>query len=87
MTLITPEKFESGDFSSWLRQFDCCAAANGWSDARKLAILPAFLRGPAASHYYSLDEDHKDSFAHLVEHLCVALCPVVNHEKHYTVFE
>ena len=87
MASITPEKFESGDFSSWLRQFDCCATANGWTDAKKLAILPAFLRGPAASHYYSLDEDQKDSFAHLVEHLRAALCPAVDREKHYTIFE
>ena len=39
------------------------------------------------SHYYSLDVDQKDSFVHLVEHICAALCPAVDREKHYTVSE
>ena len=87
MTSITPEKFDSGDFVSWLRQFDCCAAANGWNDTKKLAILPAFLRGPAASHYYSLAGDQRDTFALLVEHLRAALCPAVDREKYFAAFE
>ena len=87
MTSITPEKFDSGDFVSWLRQFDCCAAANGWNDTKKLAILPAFLRGPAASHYYSLTGDQRDTFASLVEHLRAALCPAVDREKYFAAFE
>ena len=29
---VVPEKFETGDFTVWLRNFECCATANGWKD-------------------------------------------------------
>ena len=41
---VIPEKFESGDFVAWLRNFECCATANNWSDADKLKKLPAKSR-------------------------------------------
>ena len=87
MTTITPEKLDFGDFVSWLYQFDCCAAANGWDDTKRLAILPVFLHGPAASHYFSLTGDQRDAFASLVKHLRVALCPAINREKYFAAFK
>ena len=30
MAAILPGKFDDGDFDAWLREFDACAAANGW---------------------------------------------------------
>ena len=64
---ITPEKFESGDIVSWLRQFECCASANNWHEKKKLAVLPAFLRGPAATYYHALADDKKNTYANLTK--------------------
>ena len=86
LSVIT-EKFESGDFVSWLRQFECCATANGWADADKLKKLPAFLRGPAAAYFHSLPDAQKDTYANLVKYLRVVLCPVVDRERFYADFE
>ena len=41
---VVPEKFECGDFLWWLRDFECCASANGWNAEKKLTVLPAFLQ-------------------------------------------
>ena len=84
---IVPERFESGDFPSWLRNFECCALANNWSAEDKLKKLPAFLRGPAATHYFSLADDHKASYDALTTHLRDALCPRVDRERFYAAFD
>ena len=84
---VVPEKFDSGDIVSWLRQFECCASANSWNDTKKLAVLPAFLRGPAATYYHSLAADQKDSYANLTKHLREALCPAVDRERYFADFE
>ena len=84
---ITPEKFESGDIVSWLRQFECCASANNWHENKKLAVLPAFLRGPAATYYHALADDKKNTYANLTKSLREALCPAVDREKHFAAFE
>ena len=86
-TSIIPEKFESGDISSWLRQFEVCAIANGWNNDKKLKILPAFLRGQAATHYFALDDDKKADYGELKKNLTSALCPPVDREKHYADFD
>ena len=59
---VVPEKFETGDFAAWLRNFERCAIANGWKEDEKLKKLPAFLRGPASSYYFSLAAEHKDTY-------------------------
>ena len=84
---VIPEKFESGDFVSWLRQFECCATANNWTDADKLRKLPAFLRGPAAAYFHGLPANQKDAYNTLVLHLREVLCPLVDREHHYADFE
>ena len=56
---VPPDKFDHGDFNSWLRNFDVCATANGWSDADKLRKFPAFLRGQASSFYHTLGGGHR----------------------------
>eukprot|EP00794_Sanderia_malayensis_P019333 gene19333-biopygen16220 len=84
---IIPEKFESGDFVAWLRNFECCASANGWKDEDKLKKLPAFLKGPAAAHFHGLVAEQKESYATLLAHLKKALCPVVNRELFYAEFD
>ena len=43
---VVPEKFETGDFAEWLRNFECCVAANGWKDDDKLKKLSTFLHLP-----------------------------------------
>ena len=84
---VVPEKFETGDFAAWLRNFECCATANGWKDDDKLKKLPAFLRGPASSYYFSLAAEHKDTYAHLIAQLKKVLCPVVARERYFAEFE
>ena len=84
---VVPEKFETGDFAAWLRNFECCATANGWKEDEKLKKLPAFLRGPASSYYFSLAAEHKDTYSHLTTQLQKALCPVVARERYFAEFE
>lgn len=36
---------------TWLNEFNATATANGWNDARKLQVVPAYLKGPAAVWY------------------------------------
>ena len=62
-TAILPSKFERGDLTTWLREYDACAEANGWAADAKIKKLPAFLRGESASHYYALEGDSRKSYA------------------------
>ena len=84
---IAPEKFECGDFLRWLRDFDCCASANGWNDERKLTVVPAFLWGQASSYFHTLAGDEKDTYEHLTSALRKCFCPKVAREQHYREFE
>ena len=84
---IFAEKFDSGDISSWLLQFNTCAAANNWNDAEKLKKLPAFLRGRAATHFYALTPDQKGDYDTLAVSLKDSLCPQVEREKYFAKFE
>ena len=86
MATILPEKLDHGDFPAWIRQFECCASANKWTDEDKALKLPAFLRGVAATHFHALSDAEKDSYAHLIENLKAALCPAVCKEVFYADF-
>ena len=67
---ILPDRYDGqGNFRHWLRHFDACGDANGWSDAEKLRKLPAFLRGRAATHLYSLTSAQCQSYANLKQSL------------------
>ena len=80
---ILPERFSDGDFRSWLNHFERCAIAKSWDATKHLAMLPAFLQGPAATYYESLPPEGKDTFAHLSEHLLACFSPLVDRERHY----
>ena len=82
---IAPEKFECGDFLWWLRDFDCCASANGWN--KEIDSLPAFLRGQASSYFHTLKGDEKDTYEHLTSALRKSFCSKVPLEQHYREFE
>lgn len=85
---ILPERYDGqGDFRLWLRHFDACGEANGWTDAAKLKKLPAFLRGRAATHFYSLTTEQQASYGDLKDNLQKSLCPPVEREKNYRLFE
>ena len=84
---VVPERFDSGDFAARIRYFDCCSDANGWTDAEKVRKLPAFLKGQAASYFFSLPTSSRDSYPHLVTALCQLLRPLVAQERHYASFE
>ena len=64
-----PEKFQFGDFLRWLRDFDCCASANGWNGEKKLRVLPAFLWRQASFYFHTLKGDEKDTYEHLTSAL------------------
>ena len=63
MAAILPGKFDDDDFDAWLREFDACAAANGWKVTEhtddKILKLPAFLRGRAACNFYAIPEGER----------------------------
>ena len=85
---ILPGKFDgSSDLSTWLREFDACCDANGWKTDDKIKKLPAFLRGPAASHFYAIDENERKSYDDAVKGLTAAMCPPAHREKFYREFE
>ena len=84
---ILPERFSDGDFGSWLQHFERCALANSWDDDKRLAMLPAFLQGPAATYFESLPTDRRDTIVHLRESLLACFSPLVDRECHYRKFE
>ena len=85
---ILPGKFDgSSDLATWLREFDACCDANGWKTDDKIKKLPAFLRGPAASHYYAIDENERKSYDDAVKGLTAAMCPPAHRERFYREFE
>jgi hypothetical protein len=48
VNLVKIESFDgTGDPIAWLEQFESAAVANGLTDARKLAVAPAYLTGTA----------------------------------------
>ena len=75
---IVPEKFDSCDFVTWLRQFEVCTAAK---------FLPTFLCGPAVTYFYSLDEGQRNVYGHLRASLTLHIYPAVYREKFYADFE
>ena len=84
---VLPDKFEHGDFNSWLRTFVVCATANGWSEEDKLRKLPAFLRGQAYSFYHTLAKADTDAYVHLASSLRRLLCPKISRERYYSEFD
>ena len=85
---ILPDRYDGqGDFRNWLRHFDACGDASGWSDSEKLRKLPAFLRGRAATHFYSLTDPQCADYATLKRNLQAPLCPPVERESNYRKFE
>ena len=86
-TQIMPERFSGGDFTTWLRHFDCCSTVNAWDDATHLLKLPAFLHGPAAVYFDSLAEEEKDTLPHLLASLQQCFTPAADREKFYQDFE
>ena len=73
--LALPEHLQDEDACSWFKQFEVCAAANGWDNAKKLLRLPTLLSGRAWAIYDSLDEESTDTYSHLKSALLQRLCP------------
>jgi hypothetical protein len=88
MASILPEKFDgSSDLATWLREFDACSLANDWKEEDKIKKLPAFLRGPAASHFYAIPPDDRKTYKDAVKMLIGAMCPTAQRENYYAEFE
>ena len=86
-TTILPTKCDGEDIVAWFREFDACSQANGWKDENKLKKLPAFLRGRAASHFYAIPDNEKTTYAAATQRLKEALCPLVERENYYALFD
>ena len=88
---ILPGRFDNGDFECWLREFNACCDANGWKVTEerddKILKLPAFLRGKAASHFYAIPAEKRTKFVDAVAELRKSLCPAVQRETFYALFE
>lgn len=85
---ILPGKFDgSSDVATWLREFDACSLANDWKDEDKIKKLPAFLRGPAASHFYAIAETDRRTYKDAAKMLVSAMCPTAQRENFYAEFE
>src|SRR5215469_12547953 len=39
---------------TWLNEFNLASAANGWNNARKIQVVPAYLKGAAAVWYQTV---------------------------------
>jgi len=84
---IYPERFLEGNFDTWLRHFDRCAAANEWDVATRVLKLPAFLQGPAATYLDSLSAEQRRTYDALVTNLKSCFAPSVDRERHYQQLE
>ena len=84
---IYPERFLEGNFDTWLRHFDRCAAANEWDVATRVLKLPAFLQGPAATYLDSFSAEQRRTYDALVTNLKSCFAPSVDRERHYQQFE
>ena len=58
------------DITSWLESFDCYVAFHNWSDERKSAVLPLFLKNSAKIYYSSLTPETNQNFGATAEVLC-----------------
>ena len=88
MTSILPGKFDgSSVLATWLREFDACSLANDWKEEEKIKKMPAFLRGPAASHFYAIPADDRKTYKNAVKMLIGAMCPTAHRENFYAEFE
>ena len=91
MAAILPGKFDDGDFDAWLREFDACAAANGWKVTEhtddKILKSPAFLRGRAACNSYAIPEGERRTYNDAVKSMRRALCPQAKRENFFSEFE
>ena len=83
---ILPSKFDVDDIVVWLREFDACALANGWKAEDKMKMLPAFLRGRAATHFYATPPEERATNDAATKKLKQALCPPVEREIYYAKF-
>lgn len=74
--LLMPDTYAGeSDFDSWERHFSACAAANGWTDDRKLLVLPTRLRGRAQRMYDHLASGEKETYRKLCEALSSKCSP------------
>ena len=80
-------KIQCNDIVAWLSKFDACALANGWKDDNRIKTLPTFLRGQAATHFYTIPDEERETYAATTRKLKESLCPPVERESYYVKFE
>ncbi|CAG8459886.1 8026_t:CDS:2 [Racocetra fulgida] len=44
------------DLVTWIEEFECIAVANNFTDARRLQIIPAYLKNEAAIWYTNINQ-------------------------------
>ena len=83
--MSVPDNFQDGDLEIWLKRFGLCAAASGWEPAKKLAYLPAFLRGRAFAVFERLTDDERQTFDSLEKARKTALAPATEENRRLAV--
>ncbi len=59
-TIVDIQQFsgkETEDITEWLLKWDIAAAANNWSDEQQLQMIPAYLSGRAARHFWRMPQE------------------------------
>ena len=79
--IALPELLHGEDAKSWFKRFQVCAAANEWSDAKKLLCTPTLLKGRAWAVFESLSEAETETYEHLKVALLARLSPDMAEER------
>ena len=74
-TIAVPTPFSSGDIVEWLDRYVTCADANGWNEQQRLQRLPPYLSGQANLLYRRLQDNERDTWAHLRANLIAQFYP------------
>ena len=84
---VWPDPYRGTEsFDIWLKFFNVCAISNEWDDDKKLAKLPALLRGNAFLVYDALPDATKASFRLLTKALKDEFVPTENQHLYLSDF-
>ena len=73
----------SDRFNDVTREFDACSMANAEKKKARSKNMRAFLREPAASHFYAIPADDSKTHKNAVKMLIGAMCHKAQRENFY----
>jgi hypothetical protein len=66
--------FAEGDFSDWVRKFECVSKVKKWNEKEKADYLPLFLQGDAFEVHFNLQDEKKESYNEAAKELQQSFC-------------